>query len=219
MSGRALDLNKTLQNIYCAYFLVFNGIFTWPNFDFNEISWFTLMCAQTFTLSKRTKLTMFWTVSLPSGFQEKKKTSRALCRIVFAFVRCQTVSNPLHQYVDITLFWSLWVTFNLLFFDFWYFLVKLYLSSLCHAHFFMHISKTLFHENNFLQNHSSYLNITMTWYSLVPNIESGSRQWSLLPILLPDFVFLGHRGINKLLLCKMLISFLSQRFRFCLRGS
>ena len=48
------------------------------------------------------------------------------------------------------------------------------------------------------------------------NIESGSRQWPLLPILLPDIVFLGHRGINKLLLCKMHISFLSQRFRFCL---
>ena len=35
-------------------------------------------------------------------------------------------------------------------------------------------------------------------------------------VLLPDIVFLGHRGINELLLYKMLISFLSQRFRFCL---
>ena len=50
--------------------------------------------------------------------------------------------------------------------------------------------------------------------SLVPISESGSRQWPLLPILLPDIVFLGHRGINKLLLRKMHISFLSQRFRF-----
>ena len=54
-------------------------------------------------------------------------------------------------------------------------------------------------------------------YSLVPNTESDSRQWHLLPILLPDITFLGHRDINKLLLCKMHNNFLSQRFRFCLR--
>ena len=58
-----------------------------------------------------------------------------------------------------------------------------------------------------------------TEYTLVPNIESGSRKWPLLPILLPDIVVLGHRGINKLLLCEMHISFLSQRFRFCLKVS
>ena len=47
------------------------------------------------------------------------------------------------------------------------------------------------------------------------------RFWpvALLPILLPDIVFLGHRGINKLLLYKMHISFLSQGFQFCLRVS
>ena len=56
-------------------------------------------------------------------------------------------------------------------------------------------------------------------YSLVLNIKSGSRQWPLLPIVLPDIVFLGHPGINKLLLCKMNINFLSQLFRFCLRVS
>ena len=44
-------------------------------------------------------------------------------------------------------------------------------------------------------------------YSLVPISESGSCQWPLLPLLLPDIVFLGHRGINNLLLCKMHISF------------
>ena len=33
---------------------------------------------------------------------------------------------------------------------------------------------------------------------LVPNSESGSRQWPLLLILLPEIVFLGHRGISKL---------------------
>ena len=57
------------------------------------------------------------------------------------------------------------------------------------------------------------------WYHYVPISESGSRQWPLLPILLPDIIFLGHRGINKLFLCKMHIRFLSQRFRFCLRVS
>ena len=61
--------------------------------------------------------------------------------------------------------------------------------------------------------------LTLKTYSLVPNIESGSRQWPLLPILLPDIVFLGHRGLNNLLLCKMHISLLSQRFRFYLRVS
>ena len=42
--------------------------------------------------------------------------------------------------------------------------------------------------------------------NLVPNIESSSRQWPLLSKLLPDLVFLGRRGINKLLLCKMHVS-------------
>ena len=29
-------------------------------------------------------------------------------------------------------------------------------------------------------------------YSLVPNIQSASRQWPLLPVLLPDILFLGR---------------------------
>ena len=45
-------------------------------------------------------------------------------------------------------------------------------------------------------------------YSLIPISESGSRQWPLLPIF-HDIVFLGHRGINKLLLCKVHMSFIS----------
>ena len=56
-------------------------------------------------------------------------------------------------------------------------------------------------------------------YSLVSNSESGSRQWHFLLILFLAIVFLGHRGINKLLLSKMHICFLSQRLWFCLRVS
>ena len=48
--------------------------------------------------------------------------------------------------------------------------------------------------------------------NLVPNTVSESRQWPLIPILLPDIVFLEHRGISKLLLCKMHISFFHSAF-------
>ena len=64
-----------------------------------------------------------------------------------------------------------------------------------------------------LSNSGSKLNLK-TNYSLVPNIESGSRQWPLLPILLPDVVFLGHRGINKLLLSKCILIFFHSDFGF-----
>ena len=44
-------------------------------------------------------------------------------------------------------------------------------------------------------------------YSLVPNSQSGSRQWSLLTILLPDIVFLGHRGIYKFYFAECIVVF------------
>ena len=56
---------------------------------------------------------------------------------------------------------------------------------------------------------TTYHQVTSQLNSLVPNSESGSRQWPLLSILLPDILFLGHRGMKKLLLCKMYIRFLS----------
>ena len=60
-----------------------------------------------------------------------------------------------------------------------------------------------------MQNLYSKTFLNFYLYSLVPISESGSRQWPLLPIILPAIVFLGQRGINKALLCKMHISFLS----------
>ena len=47
---------------------------------------------------------------------------------------------------------------------------------------------------------------------LVPNIESGSRQWPLLHILLPDIVFLGIVELTNYCFTKCILVFFHSAF-------